>query len=79
MIDCMDQGIGRLVESLRQKMKIPESKLGFFLQDGGNTVSATIPMAIEEMKHRQKIQAGQLLMLVGFGVGYSWAGCIARI
>jgi 3-oxoacyl-[acyl-carrier-protein] synthase-3 len=68
-----------MIDSLRLKLKVPEHKLGFHLQSVGNTVSATIPMALELLIDKGQIRSGHRLMLVGFGVGYSWAGCVANI
>ena len=45
----------------------------------GNTVSATIPIALYNAINDKKITTGDKLMLVGFGVGYSWGGCIIEI
>lgn len=66
-----------MLDSIRSKLGIPPEKLGFHLQAVGNTVSATIPMAIEILLRDGKIRPDQRVMLLGFGVGYSWAGCMA--
>ncbi|MBC7979555.1 MAG: 3-oxoacyl-ACP synthase, partial [Armatimonadetes bacterium] len=44
----------------------------------GNTVSNTIPIALHHAVKEGKIQLGDTLMLVGFGVGLSWGACLAR-
>ena len=44
----------------------------------GNTVSSTIPIMIDVLRTRGRIMPGAKNMLVGFGVGWSWAGCIWR-
>lgn len=51
-------------------MKIPESKFCINLEDYGNTISATIPMALEIAKKQGQINIGDKIMLIGFGVGY---------
>ena len=60
---------------LRKKIKIPEEKFFIFLEGCGNTVSSTIPIALQEAVKQQKTPAGSKVVLAGFGVGYSWAGC----
>jgi len=40
----------------------------------GNTVSATIPIALYHAHQQGRISAGRRLLLAGFGGGYSWAG-----
>jgi 3-oxoacyl-[acyl-carrier-protein] synthase-3 len=68
-----------VLEALRKKMKLPAQKIYEFMADCGNTVSATIPIALSEALASGRIGPGSRVMLVGFGVGYSWAGCIARL
>jgi 3-oxoacyl-[acyl-carrier-protein] synthase-3 len=46
------------------------------MEQCGNTVSSTVPLALKQMKDDCLLQHGSRLMLLGFGVGYSWAGCI---
>jgi len=46
------------------------------LGDYGNTVSSTIPIVIDEMRKNGRIRPGTRSLLAGFGVGFSWAGCL---
>ena len=43
------------------------------MEDIGNTVSSSIPIAIQRYVETGKIRPGHRLVLLGFGVGYSWA------
>lgn len=61
-----------MLESLRRKIKIPKEKFIIAFENCGNTVSSTIPIALHSMKEKGMLQPGCRLMLVGFGVGYSW-------
>ena len=45
----------------------------------GNTVSSSIPLALKELISLNKLTRGQKLMLVGFGVGYSWSATILEV
>ena len=45
-----------------------------YMKKVGNTVSSTIPIALTEA-FKEGILHGNV-MLAGFGVGYSWGGCI---
>lgn len=65
-----------MLEALRKKLKVPEEKLPIAMDDCGNTVSSTIPMALFKLIRQGRLIHGQRLMLVGFGVGYSWAACL---
>jgi len=45
----------------------------------GNTVSNTIPIAIQEIWESGRLKKGDRVMMVGFGVGYSWGASIITI
>lgn len=45
----------------------------------GNTVSGTVPFALEQILAEKEMVSLSHLMLAGFGVGLSWAGCIADL
>ena len=63
-----------ILEFLRKKMKIEKEKFHYYLESVGNTVSSTIPIVLCEKK---SLLNGNIL-LAGFGVGYSWGGCIVE-
>jgi 3-oxoacyl-[acyl-carrier-protein] synthase-3 len=66
-----------MMEFLRKKIKIEEDKFYYFIENVGNTVSSTIPIALYDAKAKGRL-AGNVL-LAGFGVGYSWGGCVLKI
>jgi len=68
-----------MLEHLRTKLKIPTAKFCIDMEQTGNTVSATIPIALERALASGRLRSGYRVMLVGFGVGYSWAGCMATL
>jgi 3-oxoacyl-[acyl-carrier-protein] synthase-3 len=65
-----------MLEHLRKKLKIPPEKFYLWLASCGNTVSSTIPIALKHAVEDGRLKAGQLLMMVGFGVGYSWGATL---
>ncbi|HSG67746.1 MAG TPA: 3-oxoacyl-[acyl-carrier-protein] synthase III C-terminal domain-containing protein, partial [Bacteroidales bacterium] len=67
-----------ILESIFRKMKIPEEKTFIHLENCGNTVSSTIPIALYHAIQSGKVKRGDTLILAGFGVGLSWAGCVVR-
>lgn len=67
-----------MLEELRLQLKIPRDKMQISLLDCANTVSSTIPIALKYADLEGKLFNGCLLMLVGFGVGYSWAATLVR-
>jgi 3-oxoacyl-[acyl-carrier-protein] synthase-3 len=65
-----------MLEALRKKLSLTEEKLPITMMKCGNTVSSSIPIALYELIHTKRLRRGHLVMLVGFGVGYSWAACM---
>lgn len=63
-----------MLEHLRKKLKIPVEKFVIALEDSGNTVSSTIPIALASSLENGSLREGMQVMLLGFGVGLSWAG-----
>jgi len=67
-----------MLEYLRRKIKVPQEKFYMAMSHCGNTVSSTIPIALKHAQLEGRLKPGDLTMLVGFGVGYSWAAGLAR-
>lgn len=67
-----------IIDNIINKLKIPEEKVFMNYQKIGNTVSASIPIAVKDALDERCFKKGDQLMLVGFGVGYSWGGCLVR-
>jgi 3-oxoacyl-[acyl-carrier-protein] synthase-3 len=66
-----------MLEHLRKKMKLPAEKVYISIRHG-NTTSSSIPIALKNAVLEGKMVPGALIMLVGFGPGYSWAATLAR-
>lgn len=67
-----------VLEFLRKKMNIDREKFYYYLENVGNTVSSTIPIALKEAINEKKIYQGRKVLIAGFGVGYSWGGTILQ-
>jgi 3-oxoacyl-[acyl-carrier-protein] synthase-3 len=67
-----------LLDHLRRKLRIPEERFCMAMEDCGNTVSSTIPIALKRASETGALKPGDSVLLAGFGVGYSWAGTIIR-
>lgn len=73
------QASGIILRSLRRKCRIPEEKFFFFLEECGNTVSSSIPLALHHAIRQGRIGTGSRVMLAGFGVGLSWAATVIEL
>jgi 3-oxoacyl-[acyl-carrier-protein] synthase-3 len=67
-----------LLDHLQKKLKVPAERFWVAMDDVGNTVSCSIPIALKRALAAGRIRAGHRLMLVGFGVGYSWGATLIR-
>jgi len=67
-----------MLDHLRKRLSIPAEKFVFAMQHCGNTVSSTIPIALKEAFSTGQLHKDALVMLVGFGVGYSWGATFLR-
>jgi len=65
-----------MLNTVRSKIGIPKEKFYVFLNDCGNTVSSTIPIALKEASGSGRIKKGDKVLLAGFGVGLSWGATI---
>jgi 3-oxoacyl-[acyl-carrier-protein] synthase-3 len=67
-----------MLEHLRKRLQIPPEKFQLTMSHCGNTVSSTIPIALKHAAQEGRLPQGSLVMLVGFGVGYSWGATLLR-
>lgn len=63
-----------MLDFLRKRVKAEKEKFYIDLEDGGNTVSNTIPIALKRLSDKVALKKATQIMIVGFGVGLSWAG-----
>lgn len=68
-----------MLKAIRDKAGIDPKNFFINLEDTGNTVSSTIPIALEEFLSKKKGLEKVNIILGGFGVGYSWAGVAIEI
>jgi 3-oxoacyl-[acyl-carrier-protein] synthase-3 len=65
-----------MLDFLRKKIGIPDSKFYTYIENCANTVSSTIPIALKEAISDNRCK-GEVL-IAGFGVGYSWGGTVIK-
>lgn len=68
-----------MLENLKKKSKIDDDKFYLYLENCGNTVSSTIPIALYHAQKDSRLITKNKVLLAGFGVGYSWGGTIIEI
>lgn len=68
----------RIISAAAKLLKVSEERFVVNLQDYGNTSAASVPIALCEALHKQRIQPGQHIVMVGFGAGLTWAAVALR-
>jgi 3-oxoacyl-[acyl-carrier-protein] synthase III len=71
----LHQATTHMLDHIRTNLDVPAEKVPLCLEDVGNTVSSTLPLLIDRLRRERKLVPGAKTLLIGFGVGLSWAGC----
>jgi len=67
-----------VIDNIIRRMEIPRRKTFINYHKIGNTVSASIPIVLKDAEKKGRLKPNDKIMLVGFGVGYSWGSCIVQ-
>lgn len=68
----------RINQAVAMTLEIPDSKVVNNIQTLGNTTAATIPLALREALDDGRLRDGDLVCLVAFGAGFTWASVLLR-
>ena len=68
----------RIIQSIAKRFKCDMDRFYTNLDKYGNTVAASIPIALHEALEEGRIQSGDYVMFVGFGGGLTWGGNIVK-
>ena len=67
-----------VIDNLIRTMSLDKSKVFTNYENIGNTVSASIPIALKDASTQGRLKDGDTVLLVGFGVGLSWGATLMR-
>lgn len=68
----------RIIDAIANDLDIDRSKLVINLTRYGNTSAASIPLALDEAVAEDRINAGDLVLMSGFGAGLTWGTALLR-
>ena len=74
----MHQANKYMLDFLKKKCKIDDEKFYYCIENVGNTVSSSIPIALVDAINNGKVAEQNNILIAGFGVGYSWAGTMLK-
>ena len=69
----------RIIDKVVKDLKAPSEKFFLNVSEYGNTSAASIPIALHDAIKQQQVKNGDKVMLIGFGGGLTWGGCIVSI
>jgi 3-oxoacyl-[acyl-carrier-protein] synthase-3 len=68
----------RIIESACDRLGLPLDRVGINIQKYGNTSAASVPLCLDECVREGRIRRGDLVLLIGFGAGLTWASVLLR-
>jgi 3-oxoacyl-[acyl-carrier-protein] synthase-3 len=68
----------RIIESLAKRMEIPMDNFHNNLDRYGNTSAASVGLALDEALRADRIESGDLILLVAFGAGLTWGSTLIK-
>jgi len=68
----------RIIEYLRERLDLPKEKVVVNIDRYGNTSAASIPIALYEAESEGRLKRGDLVLMVSFGGGFTFAGILMR-
>ncbi|HEX4796904.1 MAG TPA: beta-ketoacyl-ACP synthase III [Humisphaera sp.] len=69
----------RIIDSAMSKLGFTMDKVFVNIDKYGNTSAASIPIALDEAVRAGKIERGDVIILVAFGAGLTWANAVVRM
>lgn len=79
-VDCLipHQANIRIIQSAAKRLKLPMDKVVVNVDKYGNTSAASIPIALKEAVDSGRVKKDDVVVLVGFGAGLTWASCVIK-
>jgi 3-oxoacyl-[acyl-carrier-protein] synthase-3 len=69
----------RIIDSAVRHMNFPAEKVMGNLERYGNTSAASVPIALDEAMRCGRLKAGDTVLLVAFGGGFTWASAVVTL
>jgi len=68
----------RIIDAIGKRLGLVDEQLVVNLESYGNTSSASIPIALDEINRNSNIKQGDILLFDSFGGGLTWASSLVR-
>ncbi|MDX9916424.1 MAG: beta-ketoacyl-ACP synthase III [Gudongella sp.] len=68
----------RIIDAAMKKLQLDKEKTYINLDKYGNMSAASVPVALDEAVRENRIKKGDIVLLIAFGAGLSWASIVMR-
>jgi 3-oxoacyl-[acyl-carrier-protein] synthase-3 len=68
----------RIIDAIADRLGAPKEKIYINLHRYGNISAASVAIALDEAAREGRFQRGDLILLVVFGAGLTWASCVIQ-
>ena len=68
----------RILQAISQRLELPMERFFINIHKYGNTSSASIPIALDELLATGALKPGQLVLMCALGAGISWGSALVR-
>jgi 3-oxoacyl-[acyl-carrier-protein] synthase-3 len=68
----------RIITAAAKKLDLPLERVVVTVDEHANTSAASIPLALDIAVRDGRIRAGELVMMVAFGAGFTWGTALVR-
>ena len=68
----------RIMDATAKRLDVPQERVVVTVDRHANTSAASIPLALDEAVRDGRIRAGQHVMMLGVGGGFTWGSALVR-
>lgn len=72
------QANARIIHTAAKRLGFPLEKVFLNIDHVGNTVAASIPIALDEAVEQGRVKSNDIVLLAGFGAGLTWGSAMLR-
>ncbi len=73
------QANSRIIGAIGKRLGLSEKKVIMTVEKHGNTSAASVPLALDEGVRDSRIKPGNLVLIEGFGGGFTWGSAMIKM
>jgi 3-oxoacyl-[acyl-carrier-protein] synthase-3 len=73
------QSNARILSAARERFGLPEDRMYVNIDRVGNTVAASVPLCLDELRRAGRVREGMKVMFLGFGGGLTWGSSLWQL